>query len=93
MREQREILEGHPDPASLRQGTDDRAAADKDIALIRFEHTRDHPQQHRLAAARRPEHRDYLAGLDDERQAVGGSHRAEDLGDGFDFESRHCVSP
>ena len=62
MRKQREILERHSDAAPLGRSTDDGAAADKDIALIRLEHACNHAQQYGLASAGRPEHGNDLTG-------------------------------
>ena len=66
MREQRDILEDHPDPPSLGRdghpGPGHPAAADLDRARIGGVEPGDQAQDRRLAAAGRPEHRQHLAG-------------------------------
>ncbi|MGY4546710.1 hypothetical protein ACVMDO_002139 [Bradyrhizobium sp. USDA 4513] len=92
VREQGKVLECHADPAPLGRSTDHRAAADQDVAVVGLEHARDHAQQHGLAAAGRSEHRHDLAGLDSQRQSVGGPCRTERLAHRIDFETRHRIS-
>ena len=61
-------------------------AADPDVALVGREEAGDHPQQRRLAAARRAEDRKETAVRDVERQRVDGRRRAVALADAVDFE-------
>jgi len=49
----------------------------------------DHPQQRRLAAARRTEKGEELAGLDGEAHVVDGGEIAEPACHPLDFEQRH----
>ena len=66
---------GGIDPA----GAGHDLVGDHDAARVGLLEARDHPQQRRLAAARRPEHRHQLAALDLEVQLADGLDRAERL--------------
>jgi hypothetical protein len=74
VREQRPVLEHHPDVAALRRHGRDVAPADDDRAGVGPLEPGEDPQQRRLAAARRSEQGDDRAGLDREVDVV------EDLG-------------
>ena len=63
-----------------------RRAADANVAVVRREKARDHPQQRGLAAAGRAEDREEAAVRDFERQRVDGRQRAVALADAVDLE-------
>ena len=65
----------------------DVVAVDQDLALVRLLEAGDHPQRRRLAAARRPEHREELALGDVEVDAPNGGEVAEALGDGAEGDA------
>ena len=56
-------------------------AVEEDLAGARLLEAGDHAHQRRLAAAGRPEEREELALVDDQRQVVDGDEVAEALGD------------
>ena len=64
MREERRLLEDHHRAAPLGRDTDDRDAIEADIARVRLDQPRDHPQRRRLPAAGRAEQCDERARLD-----------------------------
>ena len=79
VREQRVRLEHHVDVPLGRRHVRDVAAAQQDAAARGLLEARDHAQRRRLAAARRPEHREELALVDLERDGVDGDDRVEAL--------------
>src|SRR5205814_7345099 len=58
---ERVALEDHGDLACTRRHPTHRAAADQDVPVGGMLEARDHPEQSRLAAARRPEQDEVLA--------------------------------
>ena len=72
-REGRFLLEHHAD-RGVRAGN--CLAGDRDAAVIAVEQSADDVEQGRLAAARRPDHRQELAGRDAERDIIERGERA-----------------
>jgi hypothetical protein len=72
MREQRIVLEYESDVAPVGGLRGDILPAEADASGIRHLVARDHPQRGRLAAARRPEERQELAGAHVEHDVAGG---------------------
>ncbi len=81
MREQRVVLEHHPDLAAVRRARCHVHAVHLDRAPVRCLEPRDQVQDGRLAAAGRPEEGHELARLDLERETVHGRDRVEALGE------------
>jgi hypothetical protein len=80
MRKKRIVLEHGIDVAAIRRQRIDARAVQPDLAFIRRLESRDHPQRGRLAAARRPQHREELATLDAQIQARDGGLSPEAFG-------------
>ena len=72
VREQRVALEHRVDVAAVRRRLRDVLAVEQDAPARRPLEARDHAQRRRLAAARRPDHREELAGRHVEVDAVDG---------------------
>ena len=83
-RKQRELLEDHGGGGAARR----QLAVEPDRALARRQQSRDEIQQRRLAAARRPEHRDELLGVDDEIDAV---ERTQGVAGAVGVDLRHAL--
>ena len=83
VREERVLLEDHPDPARVRRDEDarpeDGAVLDRDLAGVGALEARDESEQRRLAAAARAEQGDELAALDAELALEHGRDVAEAL--------------
>ena len=95
--EQDRCLEDHP-VVAVAAGLRRRLAVDEDLAGGRRGEVADDPQQGGLAAARRPDERDELAGPDrqvDAGQRLDGTSplpaRGEDLGDARDLDDGRGV--
>ena len=95
VREERVVLEDHPDPPPLRRHERRRARqlgpADGDRAGVGALEAGDQPQQRGLAAAGRPQHRDQLAARDLEVDAGDRAHAAEGLDDASDRDVAHAT--
>ncbi|KGM00463.1 hypothetical protein Q760_08765 [Cellulomonas cellasea DSM 20118] len=76
VREELAVLEHQPEPAPVHGHTREVGAVPRDRPGGGRLESRDRAQQRGLAAARRPEQRDDLAGRDPERHAVDGHGRA-----------------
>ena len=76
VREQRIGLEHHSHVPPVHRQVGDVAAADMDAARVGVLEARDHAQARRLAAARRPQQREELAGGDVERDGIDGHDAA-----------------
>src|SRR5512147_1157018 len=70
MREERVVLEHHPDVALVRRTIADRLLVDPDLAGIEIGETGDRPQQGRLAAARRADQPEELAVAEADRDLI-----------------------
>jgi hypothetical protein len=81
VREQRVVLEDHPDVPLVRRQRADGVAVHEDVAVGHVGEARDHVQRRRLARAARPEEGDELAGPDVERHPVDGRLAAVALDD------------
>ena len=83
VREERVLLEDHPDPARVRRhedaGAEDGAALDRDLAGVGALEARDEAEQRRLPAAARAEQGDELPALDAELAVEHGLDVAEAL--------------
>ena len=87
MREERVVLEHHADLAPVRRPRRHVRAVDPDRPVVRRLEPGDQVEHRRLAAARRAEEGQELAGLDLEREAVDGRDRAEPLGETDEAEA------
>jgi hypothetical protein len=92
MRVQRIGLEHHGDVTAGRPQARDIAAVDGDAAVIGALDPGDDAHQGRLAATRRPEQGDELAGRDVQRHATQRIRRAEALAQIRDGDARHTAS-
>ena len=93
VRVERVALEDHRDVAGARRQVGHVALADRDRAARYLLEAGDHPQQRRLAAARRPDEDEELAAADRERDVVDGDHAAgEDLADVVEDDLGHSRS-
>ena len=93
VRVERVVLEHHGDVALFRRHVVDDALADADLSRGDVLEPGDHPQQGRLAAARRPDQDDELAVADVDVDAVNDLKRAEGLADLTDGHRRHALPP
>ena len=91
VRIQRIVLEHHGDVALFGSNSVDDSAADVDFAFADFLETRDHPQQRRLAAARRANQHTEFAVRDFDVDAANDVGRTETLMHGRD--SYRCHLP
>ena len=89
VRVERVGLEHHREAALGRRDLVHRLAVDEDLAAGDLLEPGDHPQQRRLAAARRADEDDELAVLDVKVDAVDDLDRAEALDDAAKVEARH----
>src|SRR5204863_372739 len=92
MRIERKQLEHEGDVALPRPAHGHILAAEQDLAASRQFQTCDHAQCRRLAAARRPEHDEELAILDDEAGVLHGDEIAEGLSQMLDADFGHDYS-
>ena len=90
---ERIVLEHHGDVALLRRHVVDHALADADLARGDVLQPRNHAQQGRLAASRRPHQHDELAVADRDADAMDDLDRAESLADVADRDWRHSLLP
>jgi hypothetical protein len=90
VREQRAVLEDHPDPPRLglrpRARARHLATADAHPPAVRALEAGDQPQQRRLARAARPDERDDRPALDPQRRPVDRRGAAERLLQGVDLD-------
>ena len=70
--------------------TGDLFALEEDAAACRFEETRDHAEQRRLAGAVRSDDRGHALGWDLERHSIDGRQSAELPGEIVDAQTTHC---
>ena len=90
VRIQRVVLEHHRDVPVLRRHVVDQPVADADLAIARLFQPRDHPQNGRLAAARRPHQHDELLVRDVEVDATYRFDGAEPLAEPLQRQLRHA---
>ena len=93
VREQRVVLEDHPEVAPVSRRARDGAAVEEDLAGVRLQEPGDEVQRRRLAGAARAEQRDEAAGRDLERHPVHGEDRAESLHQPLERQRRAGASP
>ncbi len=93
VRIEREVLERHADVAILGRQHGHGLVADPDRAGIGLVDAGDQAQQHGLAAAGRAEHHHGLALLDRERDVIQDGLAAKPLGEGFERQVAHRLSP
>jgi hypothetical protein len=93
VRVERVILEHHGDVAFLRRHLVDHAPADFDLAARDFLQARDHAQQRRLAATRRPDQHAEFAVRDRDVHAVDDAGGAERLEHAFEIDCCHGYLP
>ena len=86
VRPERVALEDHARVSLVRGNARDVLAAYEDSALIRFVEARDVAQKRRLAASRRPEQEEELAGLDLKIDMIERGRRAEALREVLDLD-------
>ncbi len=91
MRKQREALKHHRDAAIGGLHAADVGAADVDRPGVGGLQTRDHPQDRRLAGARRTEQRHEPPLLHRQRQLLDRGHLAVALGDAGELEEGHAL--
>ena len=90
VRVERVALEDHRHVAGARRQIGHVALTDRDRSPGRLLEAGDHPQQRRLAAARRPDEHEELAAADGQRDVVDGDHSAgEDLADVVEDDLGH----
>jgi hypothetical protein len=92
VRIQRVVLEHHRDVALLGRDAIDDAVADADLAAGNLLEPGDHPQQRRLAAARRTDQHAELAVGDRDVDAADHVRRSEVFLYAGDGHLRHCAS-
>jgi hypothetical protein len=94
VRVERVALEHHRDVAVLRLDVVDDALVDRDRAGVDLLEPGEHPQQRRLAAARRADQHHELAVRDVERNAVDDFRASKSLLDVAERDGRHgAVTP
>jgi hypothetical protein len=93
VREQRDVLEDHRDPAVLRRQVRHVPLADADGALRGHRQPRDGLHRRRLAAPRRAHESDELPVVDVEGHIVDGRYVVVPFGDVFKLYSCHSVTP
>ena len=93
VREQRQILEHHAEPALAGLGMGDDAVADDDVAAGRLDETGNHVERRRLAATRRPDQDQELAVADLQIDALDGGEAAEFLDQAPEFDTCHASVP
>ena len=86
------VLKHHGDVAGLRRHVVHHLIADRDLAVVDVLEAGDHPEQRRLAAARRADQDQELAVLDVDRDAVDHSRIVEGLVDLADRYRCHGLS-
>jgi hypothetical protein len=92
IRKDRVVLEHHAGVAPVRGQRVDALAAEADGARLNVAKARDHAQQRRLAAARRPEQREEFAVANLERDIAHRVHIAERAGNAFNDYACHTSS-
>ena len=90
VREQRIALENGMHGPFLGRNSGQRFAVEEQGARVGFVETGDHAQQRRLAAARRAEQGEELAGFDRQRDVIDCLEVAEAAGNVADFKNRHA---
>ena len=86
VREQRVALEHHAHRAPLRRAVGEILAVEQDATAVGHVEAGDHAQQRGLAATRRTEKGEELAGLDADADVVDRGEIAETAGDVLDLE-------
>src|SRR5262249_56457229 len=90
---ERVVLEHHGDVALFRRHAIDDALADADFARGDVLEPRDHAQQRRLAASRRPHQHDEFAFVDEDVDAVDDLERSKGLYYVADRDRSHGLLP
>jgi hypothetical protein len=94
VRKQCEVLEYHPDITLVGGDAVHPVAADADDTLGELFEARNRPECRRLSTATRPDERDELAFLDDERDVTDCLDTTGiGLRDSFEYDSRHLTPP
>ena len=89
MRVERVGLEDHRHVALAGRQVGHVAAADPDLAFGGLLEPRDHPQERRLAAARRPDEHEELTVCDPQRDLFDGAHASVRLADSVELDLGH----